>query len=73
MIEWMTVEGSARITAEAYISETETILVRFPSGKEWYYSACPPAVWEAFTAFGQSRGKFIADELNAKTNGPWSG
>ena len=29
MIEWIPVYGSKRIVAEAYIKETETILVRF--------------------------------------------
>ena len=73
MIEWLAVEGSSRIVAEAYEAETETILVRFPNGVEWAYSACPPSVWEEFTAPGQSRGQFIARVLDAKPNGRWSG
>lgn len=73
MIDWVLVEGSTRIVAEAYLPETETILVRFPDGVEWAYSACPPAVWEEFTAPGQSRGEYIARTLNAKPNGRWSG
>ena len=73
MIEWMPVSGSSRIVAEAYVPETETIVVRFHDGVEWAYSACPPNVWEAFTAPGQSRGEFIAQILNAKPNGRWSG
>lgn len=73
MIEWAPVEGSSRVVAEAYVAETETILVRFPDGVEWAYSACPPAVWEEFTAPGQSRGEYIARVLNAKPNGRWSG
>lgn len=73
MIDWQPVTGSNRIIAEAYLPETETILVRFTDGKEHYYSACPPTVWEEFTAPGQSRGKYIAAELNAKPHGPWSG
>ena len=52
MIEWIPVTGSTRIVAEAYSEETETILVRFPNGVEWYYSACPRFVWEKFTAPG---------------------
>lgn len=73
MIEWTPVDGSSRIVAEAYMPETETILVRFPGGVEWAYSACPVAVWEEFTAPGQSRGEYIARVLDAKPNGRWSG
>ena len=73
IVEWMPVEGSGRIVAEAYLADTETILVRFPDGVEWAYSACPLAVWEEFTAPGQSRGRFIAGVLDAKPNGRWSG
>jgi hypothetical protein len=73
MIKWQPVAGSDRIIAEAYVPETETILVRFPDGKEYYYSACPTAVWDEFTAPGQSRGQYIAAELNAKPRGPWAG
>lgn len=73
MIDWTPVE-SKRIVAEAYDPDTEIIYVRFPKGGvEWYYSACPPSVWEAFTAPGQSRGEFIATVLNAKPNGRWWG
>jgi len=71
MIEWAAVDGSSRIVAEAYIAETETILVRFPNGVEWAYSACPTAVWAEFTALGQSRGQFIARVLDAKPNSRW--
>jgi KTSC domain len=73
MINWTPVEGSTRVVAEAYIPETETILVRFPDGVEWSYHACPPQVWEEFTAPGQSRGQYIAHVLNAKPNGRWNG
>lgn len=73
MIDWKPVTDSTRIIAEAYLPETETILVRFPDGKEHYYAACPSTVWEDFTAHGQSRGKFIAAVLNAKPHGPWTG
>ena len=73
MIEWIPVQGSSRIVAEAYNPETETILIRFPDGTEWSYSACPPAVWEEFTAPSQSRGQYIAQVLDAKPNGRWSG
>lgn len=70
--EWQPVDSS-RIVAEAYDPETETILVRFPNDVEWYYEACTPDVWEAFTAPGQSRGSYIHDVLNSKPNGRWNG
>jgi hypothetical protein len=74
VIEWTPVDGSSRIVAEAYVAETETILVRFRDDEvEWAYSACPTAVWEEFTAPGQSRGEYIARVLDAKPNGRWSG
>lgn len=66
-LEWHEVDSS-RITHEAYDSDAEKIYVRFPDGPEWWYGACPPSVWKAFTAPGQSRGEFIADVLNYKPN-----
>lgn len=38
--QWQAVV-STRITHEAYNSDTESILVRFPDGVEWCYEACP--------------------------------
>lgn len=73
MIDWIPVSASSRIVAEAYLADAETILVRFPDGIEWAYSACPPAVWEEFTAYGQSRGEYISRVLDAKPNGRWAG
>jgi hypothetical protein len=73
MIEWIPVQESSRIVAEAYDLETETILVRFPDGTEWFYAACPPAVWEEFNAPSQSRGQYISQVLDAKPNGRWTG
>ena len=73
MIEWIPVSGSDRIIAEAYDSETERIYVRFPEGVEWYYTACPPHVWEEFTAPGQSRGQYIKRVLDFKPHGRHSG
>lgn len=73
MTDWQAVDGSSRIVAEAYIPESETILVRFPDGVEWSYAACPKATWDEFTADGQSRGQYIATVLNAKPNGRWAG
>ena len=73
MIEWIEVSGSTRIVAEAYDPGTETIYVRFPNGVEWFYAACPPNVWQEFSAPGQSRGKYISNVLNFKPNGRCAG
>ncbi len=73
MIEWIPVTTSTRIVAEAYDPETETIYVRFPNGVEWYYAACPPHVWEEFSAPGQSRGHYIESILNFKPQGRHAG
>ena len=73
MIDWQVVEGSSRIVAEAYLPESETILVRFPDGVEWAYSACPQSTWDEFTADGQSRGQYVAAVLDAKPNSRWAG
>ena len=73
MIEWVEVGGSDRIVAEAYDAEAETIYVRFPNGVEYWYAACPPHVWEAFTAPGQSRGEYIYEHLNHKPRGRHGG
>jgi len=64
-LEWHDVDSS-RIDAEAYDAEAEVIYVRFTDGTEYCYEACPPHVWEEFTAPGQSRGKYIHDVLNYK-------
>lgn len=72
-VEWIPVPDSKRIVAECYLQEEEIILVRFPGGAEWQYRACPASEWVAFTAPGQSRGKYIAGVLNYKPNGPWLG
>ena len=73
MINWIHVNSSTRIVAEAYDLETETIYVRFPGGVEWQYSACPPQVWEELTAPGQSRGKYIANVLDYKPHRRYGG
>ena len=71
--DWIAVDGSSRIVAEAYDDETGTIFVRFPDGVEWWYGGCPPDVWEEFRAHGQSRGNYIKHVLDMKPNGRWSG
>jgi len=73
MIEWIPVNASSRIVAEAYDPESETILVRFPDGIEWAYLACSQATWQEFTAPGQSRGQYIARVLDAKPSARWNG
>ena len=73
MIDWIPVQGSNRIVAEAYNAETETIYVRFHGGVEWQYSACPHSVWVEFTAPGQSRGNYIHKVLNHKPHGRHNG
>jgi hypothetical protein len=72
MIEWIQVSGSKRIIAEAYLSEQQIILVKFPDGVEWAYMACTSQTWEEFTAPGQSRGQYIARVLDAKPNQRWA-
>ena len=72
MPEWQPVESS-RITHEAYDATSERILVRFPDGVEWCYEACPPDVWRAFTAPGQSRGQFIHQVLDRKPHHRFGG
>lgn len=72
MIEWRPVSGSTRIVAEAYDSSSEKIYVRFPSGVEYWYAACPPSVWAEFTAPGQSRGKYISRVLDHKPKGRYA-
>lgn len=69
MIDWIPVSDSERISAMAYDEEHEAIYVRFPDGVEWFYEACPPSVWEEFTAPGQSKGGYIARVLDHKPNG----
>ena len=73
MTEWISVSGSTRIVAEKYDEASETIYVRFPNGIEWWYSGCPPHIWEAFTTPGQSRGQYIHQVLNFKPKGPHAG
>ena len=69
MIEWIAVEGSSWVAAEAYVVEEEAILVRFTDGGAWKYLACPPHIWAEFTAPGQSRGQYIHRVLKAKPGG----
>jgi hypothetical protein len=73
MIEWIPVNNSKRIIAEAYDPSGETIYVRFPNEVEWWYSACPPQIWAEFTAPGQSRGEYIKGTLDSKPNGRYGG
>jgi hypothetical protein len=66
MIDWIPVVGSSVISAEAYDAELERIYVRYHDGAEWWYGACPPQVWEEFTAPDQSRGGYLNSVLKHK-------
>lgn len=73
MIEWIPVADSQAIEAEAYDPEAERIYLRFHGGQEWWYAACPPQVWQEFTAPGQSRGKYFHAVLKYKPSGQHAG
>lgn len=64
-LEWRPLESSW-ITNAAYDPDTESIYVRFSNGRAYCYEACPADVWEAFTAAGQSPGKFLNEVLKFK-------
>ncbi|MDQ1500734.1 MAG: hypothetical protein QOF36_501 [Microbacteriaceae bacterium] len=67
--EWIPVTDSDRITAMAYDVEAEAIFVRFTKDEvEWCYEECPPHVWEEFSNPAQSKGQYIHQVLNHKTN-----
>lgn len=70
ILNWVPVADSTRVVAIAYNAHTETIYVRFPSGAEWYYANCPVLTWEEFSAPGTSKGRYIAEVLNHRPNGP---
>jgi hypothetical protein len=66
---WIDVSDSDRIIAMAYDEVEEAIYVRFPKSEvEWCYEACPPNVWDEFSAAGQSKGQYIHETLNHKPN-----
>jgi len=71
--EWIPVEGSRRIVAEAYLPDERTILVRFRDGVAWAYQESTVQDWEDFTSPAQSRGSFIHAVLNHHPHGPWPG
>jgi KTSC domain-containing protein len=73
MIEWIPVSKSEFIVAEAYDAETETIYLRFKKDAEWWFAACPPDVWEEYSAPGQSRGQYFNRVLKFKPNGRHGG
>ena len=66
-MDWLDVEGSSVIVAEAYDPATETIFVRFKSGDEWWYRACSLEEWEAFRQ--GSRGAYLNAVLKTKLSG----
>jgi hypothetical protein len=64
-LEWIDVDSTA-VASVAYDVAAEVIYVRFTSGVEYAYEACPPHVWEEFTAPGQSHGKYVNETLKCK-------
>ena len=73
MLEWIPVSDSERVIAVAYDIASETIYARFPGGVEYWYSGCPPHVWEEFTAPGISKGSYIHHTLNGHPKGRCNG
>jgi YD repeat-containing protein len=73
VFNWIDVHGSGRITAMAYDASSETIYVRFPNGKAWWYGSCPSRVWDEFSDGMTSKGQYIARVLNHHPNGEWGG
>lgn len=74
MIKWIDVTGSERVIAVAYDPEQEIIYVRFKNGGvEWWYSSCPPHIWEQFTMPGVSKGRFIREVLDNHPYGRYVG
>ena len=53
---------SSAIRSVDYDAESETLFVRFTSGKRYAYLDVPAAVYEAFLA-AESKGGFFADEI----------
>ena len=73
MPNWEPVAGSTRVIAVAYDAVGEVIYVRFDDDVEWQYEGCPPQIWEAFTAPGQSKGRYIAGVLDHHRHGRFAG
>lgn len=72
MFEWRPVDSEV-ITAEGFDPETDTIYLRFKKdGSEWWYSECPPHIWDQFTAPGQSRGAYLNKVLKFKPSGRYA-
>lgn len=69
MIDWIPVQSS-RVASVAYDEATETIYVEFRDGARWWYSECPPHIWEEFNAPATSMGRYIADVLDGHPKGP---
>jgi hypothetical protein len=72
MFEWIPIESKA-MKAIGFDPQVDTIYVRFNDDKEWWYSACPPSVWEEFIAPGQSKGIFLNKVLRTKPSGRYNG
>lgn len=66
-VEWLDVQGSSVIVAEAYDPAAGKIYVRFSSGDEWWYGPCSREEWEAFRQ--GSRGTYLNAVLKNKPSG----
>jgi hypothetical protein len=64
-LEWIDMD-STTVANAAYDADAEVIYVRFTGGAAYAYDACPPHVWDEFTAPGQSAGKYINETLRYK-------
>ena len=72
MFEWILVESKA-MKAIGFDPDADTIYIRFNDDKEWWYSACPPSVWDVFIAPDQSKGTYLNQVLRAKPSGRYGG
>jgi hypothetical protein len=64
-LEWIEFESST-VESAAFDAERDIIYVRFRGGGTYAYDECPPHVWEAFVAPGQSAGKYVNETLRHK-------
>jgi hypothetical protein len=64
-LDWHDLNSSTGAVA-AYDPDQEWIYVRFPDGATYVYEACPPHVWQEFTAPETSAGKYLNFTLKHK-------
>lgn len=67
--EWESVSDSERISAYCYFDGK--ILVKFPDGTVWFYTA-EMSDWKDFQG-ASSKGLYLFDVLNKLENGAWNG